>query len=293
MSTSKAIVDKALSFFFFQESLRSSCDGELTRRYWAHNLFEAPGEIIIRETIREQYEFIHTPYNNQITNIEIKMCILTLTHACHAKRSILITFIGGHRSDNSEEEKQDSEDSTSKDNSKPKGKKIHVTKRSQDDPIFCTNLSEPIEDILEDTISEDIERKKQKGRTQQSQKVKSKLNKQRIESTSRIKKNKGEDVGEPFLKPNIPQTVTSEASIKIRSTERSVDEIEQSGNDDVGFSYVSVKEKGKKCKNKSVSTKKQSGESLNSLVTEEQKTTKAISKSITDNYQKKIYTGGL
>ncbi|KAJ8965550.1 hypothetical protein NQ314_004050 [Rhamnusium bicolor] len=188
---------------------------------------------------------------------------------------------------------------SSKDSSKLKSTKPRQnTKKTHEEPAFSTNLSTPIEDIIEETITEEIKKEvKQTSTSRKKGKSKSQDNKEDNEgiSKSNRKQNKEEgnvNIGYSFFKPETSETVKSETILKTKlrtfnSTSSKVNE-DESLIDDIGFSFLPVKEKGKKSKNKSLLETKDSKENLNTVQHSQKKTKEDLPKSsIIDHYKKR------
>lgn len=125
-------------------------------------------------------------------------------------------------------------------------------KKKSAEPIFSTNLSEPIEDAIQETFTEDL-----KSKTSQPSTSKKK-NKQLSKSNQNTAKEEG--------KPKPVETKRNEKSLKKKVSDKSKDATTAPNKDSkepevivdhIGFSFFPVKEKGKGNKKKNINETKE------------------------------------
>ncbi|XP_057653349.1 glycogen debranching enzyme isoform X2 [Diorhabda carinulata] len=184
--------------------------------------------------------------NNIASGVVISSFILFFLLRYRVKMTSLLTWIVGSLksqtvvSTSKEEDLQKAENKSNGNKciSQSKRNKPHQKlKKTNDDPVFNTSLETPIEEIIEETINEEVKINKKKG----------KISKQSTKTGKLSKKNviKPEPVDNTSVNISTVSKVTLENKIKKSTT---VDSIKESRTEDVGFSFLPIKEKGKKYK---------------------------------------------
>ncbi|KAJ8945126.1 hypothetical protein NQ318_001591 [Aromia moschata] len=206
--------------------------------------------------------------------------------------SWILGAITGTRTENQQSESvehsSDIKETSKKECSKTKGTKVRQRQKKSNDPTFSTDLLVPIENIIEETITEETKISGLQNFPKKKEKSKGQLHKQKSEDLNKGGTNQKKDenidnIGYSFLKPKLPETVEKEGTSKARA-KRNIDESPNADqNDDVGFSFFPAREKGRKNKNKVAPEKKDTP-----IVDSSSKKSKDISKSsIIDHYIKR------
>ncbi|XP_050499688.1 glycogen debranching enzyme isoform X2 [Diabrotica virgifera virgifera] len=161
-------------------------------------------------------------------------------------------------SSTSQEEEKSDKSSSNKPKQQFKGGKVRQRpKKLNEDPTFSTSLSTPIEDIIEETINEEVAVNKKKGKSSKKQTEELPVKKEKPT------KDLDDDIGYSFFKVKTVSKGNPEAKPK---KQVSVDLNEDNTADDIGFSFLPVKEKGKKYKSKSNPENKDQELTLNAVV---------------------------
>ncbi|KAG5898798.1 hypothetical protein JTB14_011008 [Gonioctena quinquepunctata] len=187
------------------------------------------------------------------------------------------------------EEKDSNQSQTSKEKNKHRGNKTRQkSKKQYEDPSFSTTLLTPIEDIIEETITEEITTDiSQASGSKKKNKTNNKLTKsERVQLAKNVNKIESDEFGYSFFKNKLIESPKPE---KPQKTPSKIVLNEEVPPDDLGFSFLPVREKGKRYKHKNTSEKKDGKETLNELVQQTIKTTKddPSKPGIIEHYQKK------
>ncbi|CAG9829289.1 unnamed protein product [Diabrotica balteata] len=186
-------------------------------------------------------------------------------------------------SSTSQEEDKSDKSSSNKPKQQFKGGKVRQRpKKLNEDPTFSTSLSTPIEDIIEETINEEaVVVNKKKGKSSKKH-----TTEELPVKKEKPKKDLDDDIGYSFFKVKTVPKGNLETKPKKHI---SVDLNEDNRADDIGFSFLPVKEKGKKYKSKSNPENKDQELTLSAVVDQTLRKTKydTSKPSIIEHYKKR------
>ncbi|XP_060528992.1 glycogen debranching enzyme [Cylas formicarius] len=190
--------------------------------------------------------------------------------------------ISGAREETNNSEQQKEDTFTSKSKGKNKGKARQRAKKTSDEPTFNTKLTTPIEDVIKETIKEEgTDLSATSERLQKLPKKQERKEKLSEEDT----------VGFSFFKTKSTAVHTTTSKNSFKKADNPICE-EKPLQEDIGFSFLPVKERGRRTKSKSLLEKKNSEEALQTVIEQGYAKKADLSKpSIIEHYQKKPRSG--